>query len=1011
MRFAIRTGLAFLAGALSLVSQIAVLRLATHELSAASVTIAAVLVSALVGLALGSVVIGRIADKVNNQQRLASLMTMMAAAIALLIVTSGGFVASWIRSCELSIPIESGLFVFLTILPINFFLGGIIPTLTRSVKTDVQPDVQRSFGIIYASETAGAAIGSIVVTFVAIPKLGTNVSLLLISTIAIAIAGLSWLTGRQTSQSAEPEHALPERDSEVQNDSTVSQRRWLLLVAGLTCSFAVMGMELIWQRSLAIVFGSDTHSYAVVASVFLVGLSVGAMLAAWLSRWVSLSVQVYVSLLMFLAVAMFVSIVVLKLFFQVETMQSLLSSLDSKPLLARLLIASFILLPASILSGMALPILTRLWVEQRSSIGTHSGQLYGVVLIGNVLGIIATAVLGIPWLGLQLTAVVLATSCVVAAILVSVLVVDSSHQPQSSIWFQRSALVGAVLALVGLTIYVSGTPFQPGMGKSSDWSIEFYSEHENHTVAVVRAKDGSGNQRLLVDGVNIGEVGRGVDEKQRVLAHLPFLIGDTQRPNALTIGLGTGILAGDLARLEQVETVTCVELSAAVIKSCQYFSDFNGDLLSNPKLELIHGDGVRFLRSAPSTFDVIVSDGKSRSGSSANIPFFSREYYELCADRLSDDGVFIQWVSLRCDRDELKTIMSTFSGTFPFGHIAIANPDSLYFVGSLEPLSFNLDRMQAHLELPATEALRSYGWASTDDFLSMYWMDQTVIENAFPDAPWNTFDQPVLETYAWKSLSHSFSQSNTQLDVVVELLEADQESSFNGASTKLDEDSFLATARLASVSLIKADLEVVAADEGWLDRAGDHCKTALKLLPNLHRQKRVSQIYRTLANRAREERDQSTEFSCLLNLSELKTATAEDELCMATILGENQRLDAALDHLYRAVKLSDGDPQFRLAWAEGFLRLQKFNQALRQTQIITGQLETATDAEQEGGSNSELIVDEERLLLLAKTKLVQGIALLKSGQTNEGRRQITSVLSTYPQLRSLLLRFGVTGFE
>ena len=171
-------------------------------------------------------------------------------------------------------------------------------------------------------------------------------------------------------------------------------------------------------------------------------------------------------------------------------------------------------------------------------------------------------------------------------------------------------------------------------------------------------------KRLIIDGVTIGESGGGVDEKQQVLAHLPFLIGEAKplrSSKVLTIGLGTGILAGELAINEQVESLTCVEISSEVIKASEWFDEENRQVLDSAKFNLIHGDGVRYLRNADQKFDVIVSDGKSRPGAASNLPFFSEEYYRLCSDSLSEDGVFVQWVSLRCDREELKTIPVSYT--------------------------------------------------------------------------------------------------------------------------------------------------------------------------------------------------------------------------------------------------------------------------------------------------------------------------------------------------------------
>ena len=217
----------------------------------------------------------------------------------------------------------------------------------------------------------------------------------------------------------------------------------------------------------------------------------------------------------------------------------------------------------------------------------------------------------------------------------------------SSGWGKGVAALAA-LASIALLIFVQQNPARAGLVVPEGWNELFYFEDSVQTIAVIESQEREGYKKLLIDGVSIGESGGGVDEKQQMLAHLPAMLTKKAEPlRVYTIGLGTGILASELAEQDAVESVVAIELSKGVVRSVDFFADDNHTLSANPKVQIINDDGIRFLRQSDQEFDAIVSDGKSRPGATSNVSFFSREYYLLCERKLSGDGLFVQWVSIK----------------------------------------------------------------------------------------------------------------------------------------------------------------------------------------------------------------------------------------------------------------------------------------------------------------------------------------------------------------------------
>ena len=220
---------------------------------------------------------------------------------------------------------------------------------------------------------------------------------------------------------------------------------------------------------------------------------------------------------------------------------------------------------------------------------------------------------------------------------------------------------------------------------------------------------------------------------------------------------------------------------------------------------------------------------------------------------------------------------------------------------------------------------------------------------------------------------------------------------FNGQP--LSDSEFQPTAqligkgRLATAELIAAETILFAGEEDWLDRATVHFKKAIELLPQLNRQQHVVKDFRALATRSKIGNDIGTEFSALLNISELNAATAQVEHRMGEVLDLQNRGDLSLQHFYRAVKLSDQHPKYLISFGQALLRQQKASAAM-------GQFERAIKAIEEAKDNS--VFDSE---LKPTAELMKGIALLKLGQTAMGEKIVREVLRNHPGLQDLFIRY------
>jgi len=109
--------------------------------------------------------------------------------------------------------------------------------------------------------------------------------------------------------------------------------------------------------------------------------------------------------------------------------------------------------------------------------------------------------------------------------------------------------------------------------------------------------------------------------------------------NVLVIGGGDGGTIREIFKYD-VEKVTMVEIDDAVIRASKQHLPTVASEFNNPKLNLIVGDGIQFVKdAAPNSFDVIIVDGSDPVGPAKGL--FTAEFYGNCRRALKDGGALI----------------------------------------------------------------------------------------------------------------------------------------------------------------------------------------------------------------------------------------------------------------------------------------------------------------------------------------------------------------------------------
>ena len=122
-----------------------------------------------------------------------------------------------------------------------------------------------------------------------------------------------------------------------------------------------------------------------------------------------------------------------------------------------------------------------------------------------------------------------------------------------------------------------------------------------------------------------------------MITHVPMLVNSDIK-NVLVIGGGDGGSVREILRHPQVEKVTMVEIDEVVVRASKAFLPSLSSSLSDPKLNLIIADGIKYLQQAPDeSFDLIVVDSSDPVGPAEGL--FSASFYKDVYRALTPNGV------------------------------------------------------------------------------------------------------------------------------------------------------------------------------------------------------------------------------------------------------------------------------------------------------------------------------------------------------------------------------------
>tara|TARA_B100000795_G_scaffold201384_1_gene155166 strand:+ start:61573 stop:63105 length:1533 start_codon:yes stop_codon:yes gene_type:complete len=283
--------------------------------------------------------------------------------------------------------------------------------------------------------------------------------------------------------------------------------------------------------------------------------------------------------------------------------------------------------------GFEIPLVIRL-NEGYEGLNKNISSIMSYDYVGSLVGGLAFAFIGLPFLGIKNSAFLFGMFNLLAALTVVIV-----------FWEKLKAIKLRVGLSMGLAFFILSISFI-----KSD-SIKMYGEQSRFKDKIVHVVE-SKYQKLVVTKwlqehwlyINGNLQMTTLDE---YLYHEPMihpvmsLVEDPK--NILIIGGGDGFNAKELLKYEAIETIDLVDLDPEMTKLGAAFPSFvkaNLGSLSHPKLTVLNEDGFVFLQESNSFYDLIVIDLPDAKGVDLS-KLYSKEFYQMIRLHLRSNGYMV----------------------------------------------------------------------------------------------------------------------------------------------------------------------------------------------------------------------------------------------------------------------------------------------------------------------------------------------------------------------------------
>lgn len=744
-----------LSGFAALLYQTAWMREFSFVFGTSELAIATVLAAYMGGLSLGATIAGRLAHRVSRPILVYGLLEGGIGLSALLIpkaIAASTYLSVFLFGQTDGPPASSGLGLALFYVGCSFvilliptaMMGATLPLLTRyAVRRD--EELGRRVGALYAINTLGAILGTLVAGFILLPLAGLSQTLLVGVVTNFIVFILAAVLARSHPRLPQ-EESTPLR-SKVRDWIRADRILPLILLSGAT-SFAY---EILWTRLINQVLGGTVYAFSTMLASFLTGLTLGSALAARFATTRERAIIGFICSQLAIAVSVLVAFSCIDMFPE-------WTKLWKGPVIAGVHLndvglAMLLLLPSTLAIGATFPFAVRITARGEADAGSASARVYAWNTIGAILGALGAGYFVIPSFGFATSTALFAGTNLLLAVLAATLLSETWH---------KKLLVASALCGLSFLIVPPETPWQllrfSPIGRVGLRGEVTFSRVGRSANVMLMERDGAWfvtTNGLPEAGIRPANDASG-DLTNPWLSSLPSLARpDTE--DLLVIGFGGGLVVEDVPR--SVKHIDVIELEPAVIEANRFVAQQRYlDPLADPRIRVIENDARGAMVLTQKRYDAIVSQ-PSHPWTAGASHLYTKEFFELSKAHLNEHGVFVQWIGLSfVDEELLRVLVATLQDVFPYVRVYRPPPyGAVLFIGSESPLPIEQTAEQAIAASP--ESFLRMGIQTAEEVAISLALDEEGVRLFSKGAEVSTDDQNILQTRSPRILNNSITAS------------------------------------------------------------------------------------------------------------------------------------------------------------------------------------------------------------------------------------------------------------
>lgn len=760
----------FFSGASALMYEIIWTRYFTITFGSTTYSITTVLTAYMAGLALGSLILGRIADRIRRRLMLYGLLELLIGIYAvafpfLFDLASDIYIIDAVGlSVVQKLMLRFALSFIIMLVPTTL-MGGTLPVLSRLFIRQLR-EVSSRLGALYAVNTFGAVAGTFAAGFYLIATIGTSSSLRLAAAINILI-GIGMVAYSRRFSGAPDEAPVDCARREECPETTTADRviSSFAVAAFMMSGFIALSYEIVWTRVLTLIIGSSTYSFSIILIGFLIGIALGSyvvghtrILPVERINLVTFSwIQIAIGISAFTLIPLFSKLpfVMLKAFKLHPGSYSFITFYE-------FMLALLIMIIPTSLMGATLPVIAKIVSRRVGSLGASIGNIYFFNTFGAIFGSLLTGFLFIPHFGtLNTLKAGISTNIILG--LTGILLFTLFHETRKA--FVVSILVAGIglagvwksgwdISLMDSGVAIYGPRMAATVEKNNSFKqgskIVYYSEGINSTITVRKIENGI---YLKTNGKTDAGSGGGDMKTQAFLGYLPVILHQGPR-KALVIGLGSGVTAGTIGQFATIRSIDIVEIEPSVVEAASFFRDYNHNVLEDPRTRIFVNDARNHLLESREKYDLIVSE-PSNPWISGIGSLYTTDHLSCVRRRLNPQGIFCQWIHCySISRENLKMILKTTALSFPHTQLWHDTTD-LLLIGSNEPIAVDTTRISDVINFSDQTRADFSEYLFIDypnEILGRLLLDRSGILEYTGDARVNSDDHPYLEFLAPRDL-------------------------------------------------------------------------------------------------------------------------------------------------------------------------------------------------------------------------------------------------------------------